>query len=206
MKFEKRQIPNYLTIIRILTVPIIITLALTPSSNIVYTFETLNSIVAVNLHLFIAGILFILSSLTDWFDGYLARKYQWITDIGKLWDPIADKLLINSVFLAMASSTLDFVPIYLVILMVARDLIVEGYRVQISSKGIIVAANIWGKMKTFTQMFAIIFLFFIGSSDASSSYYFGVQNLLVIITTFLSLLSGIIYIKDITNVQKQIKC
>ena len=101
-------------------------------------------------------ILFAIASLTDYLDGYIARKHNLITSFGKFIDPIADKLLVNTMFILFAVD--GVVPAVFVLIMIWRDMIVDGLRMNASAKGKVVAAGMMGKAKTVLQMFAIIFL------------------------------------------------
>lgn len=197
--FKKNNIPNILTIFRILFIPfILVFLSVNFTDAYLYKiiiFENtgweLTSYIYWN-HL-VAGILFLLASFTDFLDGYLSRKYNWISDFGKIWDPIADKLLINSLMILL--SVLQIVPWYLTVIMVIRDLIVDGYRTFLSSKKVIIPANIFGKLKTVIQMIAIIIVLFIFNDiNVNSGSYYLIQNLMFIVATICSLVSGIIYI------------
>ena len=126
-----------------------------------------NSGATINWIMIVLMLVFLFASLTDFLDGYLARKYQLVTDLGKFLDPIADKMLINSmmVFLALnfvsLTNNLKF-SFFLVIIMIVRDLIVDGLRFMVAKKNVVVAANIFGKLKTVTQMLAIIVVFLNG--------------------------------------------
>ena len=150
----------------------------------------------------IACVVFVIASATDALDGYLARKWNQVTDLGKFLDPIADKMLVNSlfIFLAVPSSFVSghtVVPVFCVILMVLRDLIVDTLRFLAASKGEVLAANIFGKLKTVAQMVAIPFVLLNGwpFSLFDSSWGAGsIAHILVYIATLLSLVSGVIYV------------
>ena len=101
-------------------------------------------------------ILFAIASFTDYLDGYIARKHNLITSFGKFIDPIADKLLVNTMFILFAVD--GVVPAVFVLIMIWRDMIVDGLRMNASAKGKVVAAGMMGKAKPVLQMFAIIFL------------------------------------------------
>ena len=101
-------------------------------------------------------ILFAIASFTDYLDGHIARKHNLITSFGKFIDPIADKLLVNTMFILFAVD--GVVPAVFVLIMIWRDMIVDGLRMNASAKGKVVAAGMMGKAKPVLQMFAIIFL------------------------------------------------
>ncbi len=134
----------------------------------------------------IAGVLFIIASLTDFLDGYLARKYDLITKLGKLMDPLADKLLVLSAFIGFVE--IGLIPSWIVIVITSRELIVSIFRAVAASEGIVIAASWWGKLKTNAQMFALIFLMFpmlIPSIVATITLY---------LAAILTLISGIDYL------------
>ncbi len=210
-KLKKSSIPNYLTILRIILVPIIITFTCCNFGPILYYSTLPNTEVNQPFYLswILAGILFIIASITDFLDGFLSRKYNWVSDFGKLWDPIADKILINSILIIFAGANPNrAMTVYFIIpvLMIIRDTIVDACRMYAASKGIVVAANIYGKIKTFTQIIAIALIYFLYAWNfayaSSNIWWWLVQNLFMWISLFLSLLSGSIYVYRIT---KQLK-
>ena len=139
----KMNVPNTLTLLRIVMVPFFV------------FFLLVDTIPANNV---IAGVLFILASLTDMLDGYLARKNNQITTFGKFMDPLADKLLVCSALIALTD--LHVIPSWIVIIIVAREFIISGFRLIAAEKGIVIAASYWGKFKTVFQMFMVIFFIF----------------------------------------------
>ncbi|MCC6543439.1 MAG: CDP-diacylglycerol--glycerol-3-phosphate 3-phosphatidyltransferase [Nitrospirae bacterium] len=134
------NLPNFLTILRILLIPFFIIVFAVPS------------ITRSNW----AAIIFILASLTDWIDGYIARKYGQVTLSGKLLDPVADKLLVLSALIMLVE--FHRVPSWLAIVIVGRDVAITGLRAIASSIGIVIAAKEMGKIKTLVQIIAIVFL------------------------------------------------
>ena len=147
----------------------------------------------VSLEYFVAAVLFLIASFSDFLDGYLARKYNLVTTYGKFMDPIADKLLVDTVVIIMAIQKPELVPPVVAIIMIARDLLVDALRQVASTKGIVLAANIWGKLKTVVQMAALTFALML-------DWPFALLNLPVSITTIIcylagvvSLLSGVLY-------------
>lgn len=140
----KENLPNSLTVLRILMIPLFL-LILTVSKS-------------TPAHI-IAGIIFALASLTDYLDGYLARKWQVVTNFGKFADPLADKILVMSAFIMLVE--LGFVPGWVASVIICRELAVTGLRLLlVETGGEVLAAAMPGKIKTFTQMFAIVFLLF----------------------------------------------
>ena len=167
----------------------------------------------INLVYLIALIIFIIASLTDFLDGYLARKWHQVTDLGKFLDPIADKLLVNCslLYLMLPHFNLDTltIPLFCVILMISRDLIVDAFRFIASSKGLVLSANIFGKMKTVLQMIAIPLVFLNGWPfsyfDSSWNPLCRIATIFIYLATFMSVLSGVIYIVSNRFVLKEKK-
>ena len=189
------NLPNKLTIVRIIIVPFFVAVLMMPD---------------IQHHYLWALLLFIIASVTDHFDGSIARKNNQITDFGKFMDPLADKVLVTSALVCFVS--LNLVNVWFVILMIARDLMVNSIRLVAADSGKVIAANNWGKIKTVTQIVAIIavLLFqYIGEltnmgwipaftiGEASSTFAFAyIGNVFMLIATFFSVLSGIIYLKQ----------
>ncbi len=163
----------------------------------------------INLVYLIFAAVFILAAFTDYLDGHIARKHNLVTTFGKFLDPIADKLLNDAmmIFLLVPQSyalvqrkdgMMLTILMICVILMIARDLLVDGMRLVASQKGIVVSANIFGKVKTVLQMISIPFLLLndwpFSYFDNSWPEYLQVSNLLFYLATIGSLLSGIIYL------------
>ena len=105
---------------------------------------------------YISHSLFVVASVTDWFDGYLARKNNLVTNFGKFMDPLADKLLVCSAMICMIE--LNRLPAWFVIIIIGREFIISGFRLIAAENGIVIAANYWGKFKTASQMIMIILL------------------------------------------------
>lgn len=143
------NIPNQLTVLRILLIPVFLILFLIPFNW--GTFTVLDSTITV-AHL-IATIVFVVASITDWLDGYLARKHNLVTNFGKFADPLADKLLVMAAFIALVGA--DIIPSWAVVLIVSRELAITGLRLLLAEGGEVNAANMLGKIKTFTQLVAI---------------------------------------------------
>lgn len=105
---------------------------------------------------YISLAIFVIASVTDWFDGYLARKHHLVTNFGKFMDPLADKLLVCSAMICLIE--LKRLPAWIVIIIIAREFIISGFRLIAAENGIVIAANYWGKFKTVSQMIMIILL------------------------------------------------
>lgn len=151
------NLPNKLSCMRMLLVPLIVLVWVFPYAqfNIVMP-EFTFGIVSLSLKNIIVLVLFCIASITDYFDGMIARKNHLITSFGKFIDPIADKLLVNTMLILFVSY--GMVPIVPVIVMIWRDVIVDGLRMSTASKGVVVAAGMLGKIKTVSQMITIILI------------------------------------------------
>lgn len=134
--------PNKLTIARMIIVPFLVIFLLTGWGG--------------EANRYISLALFVVASVTDWFDGYLARKNNLVTNFGKFMDPLADKLLVCSAMICMID--LKRLPAWFVIIIIAREFIISGFRLIAAENGIVIAANYWGKFKTASQMIMIILL------------------------------------------------
>jgi len=206
----KINIPTKITIARIvgvalLLVFLIVATFLPKDSAILGTIGN-SGIRIVNL---IACVVFIIASATDYLDGHLARKWNQVTDLGKFLDPIADKMLVNSILVyacvpLFGSDTV--IPWFCVALMIIRDLAVDTMRFVAAQKGEVVAANIFGKMKTVFQMVAIPVVLLNGWPftyfDASWGYG-RICLILVYLATAMSVVSGIIYLKAGAHLLKE---
>lgn len=137
------NIPNKLTMIRVILIPFFIVFMLWD---------------AVPYGDYIAAAVFILACITDFFDGYLARKYNETTTFGKFMDPLADKLLVCSALICFAADPECVMPAWAVIVIIAREFIISGFRLIAVEKGVVIAANYWGKVKTVVQMLMSIVL------------------------------------------------
>ena len=136
------NLPNKLTILRIIMIPF-------------FVFFLLSG-VGGSASKWIALVIFAAASITDTLDGYIARRDNLITDFGKFMDPLADKLLVCSALICFVE--LDKLPAWMVIIIIAREFIISGFRLVASDNGIVIAASYWGKFKTVSQMFMIIVL------------------------------------------------
>ena len=134
--------PNKLTVARLIIVPVLVVFLLTGWGG--------------DTNRYISLALFVVASVTDWFDGYLARKNNLVTNFGKFMDPLADKLLVCSAMICMIE--LNRLPAWFVIIIIGREFIISGFRLIAAENGIVIAANYWGKFKTASQMIMIILL------------------------------------------------
>lgn len=168
------NLANKLTVARMVAVPIFVILMIS----------------SFPLHYLLALIVFIAASITDMLDGKIARKYDLITDFGKLMDPLADKLLVISALLClMEKSVIGVIPVLIII---ARELIVSSIRAVAASKGHVIAAGMSGKIKTVVQMLGTVVLLFALHIDSSGTIRAG--EILIWIATLLTVYSGAEYI------------
>lgn len=150
------NLPNKLSLMRIILIPFTL-LFMLPIS--IYGFEPAGWNNFINNHgMFVAGIIFIVASLTDMFDGKIARKYNLITDLGKFLDSLADKMLVIGVLLAFVD--IGRISAWGVMIICLREFMVTGIRMLASQHGVVMAAKMIGKIKTTIQMIAIIYLLF----------------------------------------------
>ena len=136
------NLPNKLTVLRMVLVPFFVATLLLSQNN-----DSLK---------WVALVLFIVASLTDFADGYIARKYNLITNFGKFMDPLADKILTISGMICLIE--LGRIPSWIVVIIVAREFIISGFRLVAAENGVVIAANYWGKFKTTFQMIMIILM------------------------------------------------
>ncbi len=133
------NLPNKLTVFRVILIPFFITVLMTNCAG-----ERSN---------WIALAIFIIASLTDMLDGKIARKYNLVTNFGKFMDPLADKMLVCSALICLTA--MGKIPAWMVIVIVARDFVISGFRLVAVEQGKVIAANYWGKFKTAAQMVMI---------------------------------------------------
>lgn len=187
----KMNLPNKITIARIILTIIIIVILLFPFESMgIKNLELyVNESIIVNVKYIIAGILFIIASVTDFLDGYLARKYNLVTDFGKMTDAIADKMLVNSVLIILAST--GFISAVIPVVVVIRDTVVDVIKMIAGSKGKVVAAIKSGKIKTTCLMIGIVLTLFYNLPFELINIR--VSDILLIIATILSIVSGVQY-------------
>ena len=180
------NLPNKLTIFRIILVPI---MAIIPFFNF-------------DIKWIVIDLIFILASITDKLDGYIARSKNQITTFGKFLDPIADKILVLAAMLILVED--NRLPAIIPIIVLFREFIVSGYRlVAVEKGGKVVAASVWGKLKTVTQMLALILAFvdqngfaqcFVGGLTGFAWWYNFITTILMSVSVVAAVLSGIDYI------------
>ena len=177
----KMNLANKLTIFRIILVPV---MAIIPYLNLKGDF------LGLPLTYFFMELIFIVVSITDKLDGYIARSRNQVTTFGKFLDPLADKILVLTAMVLLVE--LGKIPAWIPIIVLAREFIVSGYRlVAVEKGGQVIAASIWGKLKTVTQMIAIILVMFDKNSfwDCFKGGLTGADYVINLISTILLLIS-----------------
>ena len=198
------NLPTKLTVSRIVIVVVMLLGLFTCDILYMAGILVMPMIGPINLAYFISFFLFVIASLTDMLDGKIARKYNLVTDMGKFLDPVADKLLVNLTLIYLAlphfGTNNAVIPLSCVIIMIGRDLIIDAFRLVASTKGSVVAANIFGKLKTVFQMVAIPMVLLnswpFAYFDADWNNYLRICNIAIYIATAMSLISLIIYLKQ----------
>jgi CDP-diacylglycerol--glycerol-3-phosphate 3-phosphatidyltransferase len=182
-RHETFNLPNTITLLRISVVPFLFILLLSPGE-----FWSL-----------ILAILFVIASITDFFDGYIARKYQMITTMGKFLDPIADKIMVNTAMILMIP--IGRIPAWIVAITIIRDLIVDVIRSIASSEGIYIQASTLGKQKTLAQIIAVTALIIHYSIFGVNAHAVGM--VILYIALVLTIFSGFDYfMKLYRNIEK----
>ena len=189
------NLANKLTIFRMILVPIMV----------IIPFLGINSeILGIPLTYIIIDIIFIIASITDKLDGYIARSRNQVTTFGKFLDPIADKILVLAAMIMLVE--MGKLPAWIPVIVLAREFIVSGYRlIAVEKGGKVVAASVWGKLKTVTQMIAIILAFldvnafgacFKGNLTGFALILNSIVTIMMIIQTIATIFSGYEYLKE----------
>nr|WP_330362043.1 CDP-diacylglycerol--glycerol-3-phosphate 3-phosphatidyltransferase [Pseudobutyrivibrio ruminis] len=185
MNLKEMNLPNKLTLFRVVLIPFfVLFLLINPASQ------------ALRI---IADLIFIVASLTDMLDGKIARKYNLVTNFGKFMDPLADKLLVCSAMICLIATGQLYA--WVVIIIVAREFIISGFRLIAAENGIVIAANIFGKLKTVSQMIMIIIL--VANLPFGWLQFLG--QLFIWVSLILTVLSLVIYIYQNSEVLKEQK-
>ncbi|MDO4519376.1 MAG: CDP-diacylglycerol--glycerol-3-phosphate 3-phosphatidyltransferase [Eubacteriales bacterium] len=166
--------PNKLTLIRMIMVPFLVVFMLTGWCG--------------EANRWICLALFCIASITDWFDGYLARKNNLVTNFGKFMDPLADKLLVCSALICFIE--LEKLPAWVVIVIIAREFIISGFRLIAVENGVVIAANYWGKFKTVSQMIMIILLL----AEINLPIFNAITQIFIVLSVALTVISLLTYI------------
>ena len=176
------NLANKLTTFRVLCIPIFVVFMLIES--IPYNY-------------YLAAIVFIIASITDLFDGKIARKYHLVTNFGKFMDPLADKMLVSAAIICL---TPKMIPSWVVIIIISRELFISGFRMLAADQGIVLAAGWWGKFKTAFSMVMIIFI--IVNTPLNNSVLYIIGQVLIWISLALTIISMIEYVSKNFNVLK----
>lgn len=175
------NLPNKLTILRLLMIPI---------------FAVVFYLSIIPYNFVISAVIFVIAALTDFLDGYIARKHNLVTDLGKFLDPIADKVLVSTALIIMllpygGAVILPFYAGIAVAVILARELIVSGFRIIAASKGKVLAADKLGKIKTFLQDVAIVILLVSANVDPGLYSVLNIVGLIMLgLATLLTIISG----------------
>ena len=175
---KQMNTPNKLTLLRVIMIPFFV----------VFMLADLGS-----WSKWAALIVFVVASMTDWLDGYLARRDHLVTDFGKFMDPLADKLLVCSALICLTD--MDRIPSWVVIIIIGREFIISGFRLIASDNGVVIAANYWGKAKTVCQMIMTIVLI----ADLGSGVYL-LEQVLIYASLLLTVISLVTYLWQIRKV------
>lgn len=186
------NLPNKLTIFRVILIPVFLVILLGDFL-----------IVDMQLRRYMATAIFIIASMTDFFDGYIARKYNLITNFGKFMDPLADKLLVSSAMIALIGIKDAVVPLYswVVILIIAREFAITGFRTIAVEQNIVLAAGFWGKIKTVVQMVMVIVLLL----NIDNRFFSILSYSLIVLSVILTVVSAADYLiqnKKVLSEQK----
>lgn len=196
----KMNLANKLTIFRILLVPVIMLIPII--DNLV---GIPGEFLGISTAFWIMNIIFIVASITDKLDGYIARSRNQVTTFGKFLDPIADKILVIATMVMFVE--MGRLPAWIPIIVIFREFLVSGYRlIAVENSGKVVAANIWGKLKTVTQMIAIILMFlttqpyfaFASKVEMNTGDFIIniLASILMTISVIATIFSGYEYLKD----------
>ena len=177
------NLANKLTLLRVLLIPVFVVVLLTgwvPSP----------------MNRFLAVIIFIIASITDCLDGQIARRFHMVTNFGKFMDPLADKLLVTAAMVCMVE--MGDLPAWIVIIIISREFIITGFRLIAVEAGTVIAASFWGKIKTVTQIFMIIFVL-LGLRGIAFDM---IKDILIGLALIFTVISGVDYIVKNRNVLK----
>lgn len=184
------NIPTKLTLLRIILTIIMIIILIFPFYLVGFNFPQIEVAgLYIKTEYIIAGVIFIIASLTDFLDGYLARKNNQVTDLGKMLDAIADKVLVNSALIILAYK--GFLPVAIPVIIIFRDTVVDAIKMQASTKGKVVAAIKSGKIKTASMMTGVSLVFFYNLPFELVNIR--VADFLVYFATIMSIISMIEY-------------
>lgn len=191
------NIPNKISISRICLIPFFILLMTVPFSFGEWNIGNTTLPIA---H-FIGALIFMFAAATDWLDGYYARKYNLITNLGKFLDPLADKLLVSAALILLVE--IGLAPAWIVIIIISREFGVTGLRLVAAGEGIVLAASNMGKLKTVTQILAISVLLLHNFPFSFISFPFG--TIILYLAMIITVISGVDYFAKNWHVMKDSK-
>ena len=185
------NVPNKITICRIALSVLLLIIMIFPVDKVGINFPEfqLAGKLVIDSKYLICGIIFLIASLTDFLDGYLARKYNMVTDIGKVMDAIADKILVNGVLILLATE--GYISPIVPVVIVSRDIVVDSIKMVAGQKSGAVGASMAGKIKTACMLVGITLLFFYDLPFSLINVY--PAKAIIMIATVLSVISGIQY-------------
>ncbi len=194
------NLANRLTISRIVMAFFIIVFLLIPWNDFNISFPTFlaGGKVLVDVRYIIVGIIFIIASITDYFDGRIARANNMVTDFGACLDAIADKVLVNGLLIILAYQ--GFISEVIPVIIITRDIIVDALKTLSASQGVVVKANIWGKVKTIFMMLGLTLVLFYNMPF--ELWNIKLDYILVYLATILSVVSAMVYYFDIMKKKK----
>lgn len=173
-------LPNQLTVLRIILTPIFFILLLSE--------DTLLKQIALGI--------FLLAAITDWYDGWLARKFNYITNWGRVWDPLADKILTSVAFIALV--ILGIVELWMVVVILLRDFVITGLRIFSDYRNIPFPTSIYAKWKTFIQMVFLYYLLFVYVGSLTKQFYLGNEKVFEILLNQKLIYFGMLFITLLT--------
>ena len=195
-KKKGMNLPNKITCIRLVISIIVLVILCFPwdavgISKDERTLPALFGVQNIDLKYIIAGILFVIGATTDFLDGYLARKYNIVTDFGKVMDAIADKVLVNGVLIVMAHDSM--LPLFVPVIIITRDIVVDSIKMASGSKGRVVAASWPGKIKTICMLVGVSLTFFYNIPFAFIGEGIAIDSLFVFVAVIMSIYSACQY-------------
>ena len=192
-KKKGMNLPNKITCARLIIAAILLVILVLPWDQMGVDWPVYNVYGTVNVDLLylIAGGLFLIGSVSDFLDGYIARKYNLVTDFGKVTDAIADKVLVNGVLVILAVNS--FIPLVVPVIIITRDIVVDAIKMQSGKKGKVVAASWPGKIKTICMMIGVTLTFFYDMPFAFIGNGIPIDQIFIYIATIMSIISGCQY-------------
>ena len=196
-KKKKMNLPNKITCVRLVMSALVLIILLIPwqkltgPNNFMVKEYSLYGVQNIQIKYIIAGVLFMIGSITDFLDGYLARKNNMVTDFGKVMDAIADKVLVNGVLIILACDGMlrPIVPV----IIITRDIVVDSIKMASGAKGKVVAASWPGKIKTICMMIGVTLVFFYNIPFAFIGHGIAIDKLFVYVAVIMSIISGCQY-------------